>query len=373
MLYITVAQLWTLTIFSHLTYIIFLTSVIVYSLPVISQWRERLGFRRNTKMFEFVSPIALLWVKLTLITTLLVSNTLWIMPATTAWFGHIAISSFSWKMYFIVTVSYVAVMLVQSYTLYLSGRIVYDSFLANLQFLYWSVLLFFVNTLYAALFILEVLSSLVFVMIISSTYSTSYAYRNTNLSFGHSFHLNTPHTHLQSLLYYFWVSMVAALSLFLTCLYLHITLLTTDWFLLETVLHHTLVLGSTHEILSGGFVLFLLLVCLFLKCGIVPLFYWKPTFFRGLSYGALFFYVTFFYLFVFLFTIHLLTSNMADIVSYYPAVLLILVVAGLTTLLFILCEAYYIKPFLAMSSTLNSLLVLIAIASTHSEVIVFWL
>ena len=90
-----------------------------------------------------------------------------------------------------------------------------------------------------------------------------------------------------------------------------------------------------------------------------------------MSYGALFFYVTFFYLFVFLFTIHLLTSNMANIVSYYPAVLLILVVAGLTTLLFILCEAYYIKPFLAMSSTLNSLLVLIAIASTHSEVIVF--
>jgi hypothetical protein len=373
MLYVTVAQLWTLTVFTQLTYTIFLASTLVYTLPVISQWRERAGFRRSTKVFEFVSPISLLWVKLLLLTPLAILNGLWVMPATTAWFGHIAVSSFSWKMYFIVLCTYSFITVARAYTLYLSGRGVYDSFLANLQFLYWTVLLFFVNTLYAALFILEVLSALVFVLVIASTYSTSYAYRNTNLSFGHTFHLNTPHTHLQSLLYYFWVSMLAALSLFLTCLYLHLKLLTTDWFLLETVLHYTLVLGSAHEILSGGFVLFLLLVCLFIKCGIVPLFYWKPTFFRGLSYDALFFYVTFFYLFVFLFTIHLLTAQMVDVITYYPAVLLLLILAGMVTLLFILCEAYYIKPFLAMSSTLNSLLVLMAVASTHSEVIVFWL
>jgi hypothetical protein len=75
-------------------------------------------------------------------------------------------------------------------------------------------------------------------------------------------------------------------------------------------------------------------------------------------------------MFVFLFILHMLTVGLADLIAYYPAVLLIFVVTGVLTLLFILCEAFYIKPFLALSSALNSILVLTAVSSSHHEAIV---
>lgn len=42
-------------------------------------------------------------------------------------------------------------------------------------------------------------------------------------------------------------------------------------------------------------------------------------------------------------------------------------------LLFILCETFYIKTFLAISSILNALLVFIAMVSTHISDVVFFL
>ena len=42
---------------------------------------------------------------------------------------------------------------------------------------------------------------------------------------------------------------------------------------------------------------------------------------------------------------------------------LIMVLTGVVMVLFILCESYYLKAFLAMSSILNTLLVFLAMSS----------
>jgi len=113
--------------------------------------------------------------------------------------------------------------------------------------------------------------------------------------------------------------------------------------------------------------------CIFLKCGIAPLYIWKPTFFKGIPFYTIFFYICFFYLFLFLFIIHLLTSYFSEIFYFYSVVTLVFVVTGLITLLFIVCESYYFKAFLAISSILNSLFVILALSTTHNVDLFLWL
>jgi len=106
--------------------------------------------------------------------------------------------------------------------------------------------------------------------------------------------------------------------------------------------------------------------CIFLKCGIVPLFLWKPTFFKGIPLYTLFFYICFFYFFLFLFLIHFLTSYFAEVFYFYTIVNLVFITTGLISLLFIMCESYYFKAFMAISSILNSLFVILALSTTHT-------
>jgi hypothetical protein len=131
--------------------------------------------------------------------------------------------------------------------------------------------------------------------------------------------------------------------------------------------------ASFKDLLSLGMTWFILIFCIFLKCGIAPLYIWKPTFFKGIPFYTIFFYICFFYFFLFLFIIHLLTSYFSEIFFYYSVVTFLFLISGLVMLLFIVCESYYFKAFLAISSILNSLFVILALSTTHNVDTLLWL
>lgn len=372
MLFITFSNLWSFSFFFLFTYITFIVSSLIYVLPILANPIKNTATKIRSE-FSFINSSDFLYVLLTPLFCLVMSMLIWVAPTTSAWFGHLVVSSFQLKMALLILFNFATVSAVLVYSSYFSSREIYDYIITLINFLYWTTLLFFSSSIFTTIFIIEVISALIFLLLITSTFSTTFFYRNADLSFGHLFQQSTPFSYLQSILYFFWISLISSLNLFLFCLMFYIKIFTFDWYLMEHIFLYLTSTVSVKDLVSLGFTWFILVFCLFLKCGVAPLYIWKPTFFKGIPFYTIFFYITFFYFVLFLFVIHLLTSYFSEIFYFYTYVTVLFLLLGLVMLLFILCESYYLKAFLAMSSILNSLFVILALSSAHTTDLVMWL
>jgi len=372
MFFITFSTLWSITFFILLTYLTGVISVLTYILPLPTAntkytWSKI--FRNST----LINGFDLLWVVLTPYILILALNNLYVLPSVSAWFGHIIITSFQTKMLYTIIMFFILMTCIFFSTTYFSSREIYDYTITTYNFAYWLTILFMSNSIFSMVFVIEVISTLILLLIVTSAFSTTFFYRNLNLSFGHILQQSLPHSHLQSLLYFFWISLISSLNLFLFFLLLYTKILTLDWFLMEYIFYYYVNVSGLSDIASLGLYWLIMVFCIFVKCGISPLFLWKPTFFKGIPIYTLFFYICFFYFFLFLFIIHFLTSYFTEIFYFYTIVTLLFVILGLVTLLCIICESYYLKVFMAISSILNSLFVILAMTANHSTTIFFWL
>jgi hypothetical protein len=372
MIFVTFSNLWSLVYFFFFTYITFVFCTITYCLPTLTN-KNSFSVAKNNSSFKFINSFDLTWVFIAPVLVLTLTQLLWSGPSISAWFGHLIFAGTQLKMTYLISFTYVGVLITLISTSYFSSREIYDFIITIFNFFYWTVLLFMSNSIFTSIFIIEVLSTLIFLLIITSTFSTTFFYRNINFAHGHLFQQSTPQTYLQSILFFFWVSLVSSLNLFLFCLFFYLKVLTLDWFLIEYVFVYLTTVSSLKDLIFVGMSWFILMFCLFLKCGIAPLYIWKPTFFKGIPFHTIFFYICFFYFFLFLFVIHLLTSYFAEVFYFYSYIVTTFLLLGLITLLFIVCDSYYFKSFLAVSSILNSLFVFIALSSTHNTSLVLWM
>jgi hypothetical protein len=299
------------------------------------------------------------------IPTFLLINLIWSSPTLSIWFGHMILTSYNFKIINLIFFVFFTVLLVLLTTSYFSSKEIYDYYLTLFNFFYWLLFLFLANSLFTLIFIIEVLSTLIFLLIITSVYSTNFFYKTTNTYQTHFFQQNTPFTYIQSLLFFFWISLISSLNLFLFLIFLFFKCYTSDWYLLKHIFAYLTTSSSLIEIISIGLVWLIFLFCLFVKCGLAPFFIWKPTFFKGIPLQTLFFYICFFYFFLFLYIINLLTSYFSEIFYFYSFIITLFILISIITLFSILCESLYLKVFLAISSILNSVLVFLALSSVH--------
>ena len=225
------------------------------------------------------------------------------------------------------------------------------------------MLLFFSNNIFTVIFFIEVLSTLITLLLITSVFSSTYFYNNLNLSKHAYFAQSTPFALLQTLMFFFWISLISSLNLFVFLVLFYLHFLTFDWFLLEAVFAYLLAVSDLQMLASASLTWFTFLFCIFLKCGLVPFYFWKPTFFKGIPLHALLFYITFFYFFIFLFFIYFFLMYLNELFYFNLSINLSLLSVGLVWLVFIICESYHIKAFLAMSSILNTLIMFLAMSS----------
>lgn len=68
-----------------------------------------------------------------------------------------------------------------------------------------------------------------------------------------------------------------------------------------------------------------------------------------------------------------MTNIMHVVLHYYAYVLITLVMTSIFVIISIMCEASYIKTFLAVSSILNSILVMLALSTPSSQDLLFFL
>ncbi len=364
MFFITFSNLWSFSFFFFTSYLILITSVVAYLTPVLNTFARHTNSKSKT-YFSFVNSPDLLYVVGTPVVLIVTLLLLWTAPSFTAWFGHIAFTAFQLKITFFTLANFLLYLIIFTSVNYFSSREIYDYTIVTFNFLYWIILLFYANTIFTVIFVIEVIGALLFLLVITSTFSTAFFYRNLNLNYGHLFQSSTPYSYLQSVLYLFWISLISSLNLFIFVLFLYLRLLTFDWYLLEHVFLYFINANSFKEIFALSFSWFMILFCVFVKCGVTPLYIWKPTFFKGIPLYTLFFYITFFYFHFYLFIINFLVVYLSEIFYFYLAVFWLFILSGLVMLIMVICESYYLKVFLAISSILNSILVFLTLTSPH--------
>lgn len=375
MFFLNFHNIWTLLFFFLFTYSTFITTTVIYSLPILIT--NTLGRFKNKSSqnlnFLFLSGFELfLFLVLPGVCFYFILS-FWVAPIVSAWFGHLVFTGFQYKITLFISVNFFLVLYIILSFCYFSSKEIYDFFIVKFYFFYWMIFLFLSNSFFTTIFVIEVLSTLIFMLLITSTFSTTFFYKNIHFTKYNFFQNSIPFNFFQSILFFFWMSLLSSLNLFIFLLFFYFKFTTFDWYLVEHLFFFFLQVSTFQEVYSLSLVWFVLLFCIFLKCGIVPLFLWKPTFFKGLSFTALYFYICFFYFFIFLFLIVFLNIYFYELFYYFYFITFSFVLIGIGVLLFIICETFFLKTFFAVSSIINSLFVILAMLVSHQTSFIFLL
>ena len=337
----------------------------MYLLPSIKLLINYTKFKSSSK-FEYVTGFELYWIFFTFLFFFLIINFSWCSYSISSWFGHLIFSSFQNKIIYLIIFFFFLIINAYSTFFYFSSKEIYDFLIVNFNFFFWILFLFLSNTIFTVIFFIEILSTLIFLLIITSNFSTTYFYNNLNLNVHSYFSNSTPFFFVQMLLYFFWISLISSLNLFLSLILFYTKFLTFDWFFFEYIFTYLVNVSNLKDLFFFMFIWLNFLFCIFLKCGLVPFYFWKPVFFKGIPLHALFFYISFFYFFIFLFFLTFFLVYVNEIFYFFLNVNILLLLIGFFIILSILCETYYLKSFLAISSILNTLFVFLALNSVNT-------
>jgi len=345
-------------------YFIFLTSALTYAIPSLKSLNKNSFFKYSWNNFEYNTGFDVF--SITLIPFLLYFFFLysWTMPASSAWFGNLILSSLQIKLFYFYFIIIFFIINIFSNFFYLNSREIYDFILVILNFFFFIFFLFLSNNFFTLIFIIELTSTLIFLMFVTSTFSSNYFYNNLNINLYAYFNNSSPLFFIQSIVFFFWMSLLASLNLFLSLTFFYFKFFTFEWSLIENIFFFLSTTSVFKDILFMNFIWYNFLFCLFLKCGLVPFYYWKPTFFKGIPFHFLFIYIILFYFFLMIFILILLLFYFSEIFFYFILSNTLMTLVGFAFFFFILTESFYLKSFLAMSSILNTIFIFLVINAT---------
>jgi len=119
-------------------------------------------------------------------------------------------------------------LLVFSSISFFSSQEIYDYLLTIYSFFIWLFFLYTANNVFTLVFFFELLSTLTNLLLVTSTFSSFYFYNTTNLNKLVYFQKVGPNTFLQTMIFFFWISLVTALNLFFFLLFLQIKIIAFD-------------------------------------------------------------------------------------------------------------------------------------------------
>lgn len=358
---------WNLVFILNAGYGLLVFSVFCFSLPVLVS-RVITSQVSQPVTWVFIPQMACT-VLISLIFVLLMGQVGgWTHYALILWFGHLAFTSFQAHIILIFAVfGFISAWSVTS-TWTNTTRESFDLGMVVVHLLFWEVLLFAANSLLTVLLLIELLTTAVFVVLVSSSFSSFSFYSTLDFHRARSFTTGGPAGFLRSLLSLFWMSLVISLNLFLFLILFVLHFGTTDWFVIEYVFMYFV---QTYEMPWPTHITLVwwnLLISVFLKCGLVPFYFWKPVFFKNLPIFTLFIYIVLFYFFLILFLISFFVATLGELFLFFSLCNVLLLAAGLFSVILLLLDSYMIKTFLAMSSILNTLLVFLVMSSVTGGV-----
>jgi hypothetical protein len=365
-MFLTQSLTWGIFFLTVISYLLIVFSISTYLVSLFFDLRYVKNLSRSSKYVNISgnSSIPFLFSFLLL---LLLWTSLWSGPCVTSCFGHLMFSSFERKILMLITVSFLLYLVV-----YLSGSDFsnlqsFDYLITLYHLTYWLFFLFMSTNILTTAFVIEVLTSLIMLLLVTSfncsTYSSQDSLRSTKVSMVKIF--NT--TYLYTILTFFWTSLISTLILFLFVILFYSKYFTMDWSLIDTLSSYFLNCSLFFELSSISFSWSFVILSIFIKCAITPFYFWKINFFKGMSVSLLFYYISVFYFILFFYFLYLIVTLFTDLLFFNLFLFMLIVLLSTVLTPFILYETLNIKSFLALSSIMNSSLLLLVVLSNSSS------
>lgn len=356
---------YTMFVFSHFIYVILSASIVFYLLANTSLFVYT-TVTRKVNNFSTLNLFEIARLLYTFPILILLYHANWVGPSVILWFGHLTLSSLQFKFFYIVSAVFITYVISLFTSLHVSSILFYDYLVTIFHMWVWLWMLFLSNNLFTLIFFIELLSISVMLLLTTHVFTSAHFYNLTSYAKHTYFHHSYPASVLQTLLIFFWMTLVSSLILFLFLILFYTLLFTFELNLISLTFTFLVVTSEVLAVTSLSVTWFLFVLCIFIKGGVVPFYIWKPSFFKGISYTALFFYVYVYYFSLFFYLIYWISLILNELLLFNMYLVIGLVSFGAVVISGILFESFYIKAFIALSSILNSLIMFFAITSLTS-------
>lgn len=357
-------HIWSLAFFFCIFYLITIFLLAASTIPLVFSFTDR-NFK-NTINYVHITASSMYKFMSTPIMIMFLLTFSWVSLTVNMWFGQIVMSTMQRNLTLLCVSSFGLVYYIYNTNIIYNTKDVYDFIITLFNTLIWTFLLFYSNNLFVVIFFIEILTGLTTLILITSAFSSTYNYQVWNFSKSLYFNSILPKSTLDTLIFFFWMSLISSLLLFIFMIFFYTHLLTFEFNLIEVVTSHILHTTTFKHFLAITLISTILIVIVFLKCGLVPLYAWKPIVFKGMTLHVIFFYICYYYYYLLMFFVYLFIIYCHDVLWESKVVTFILIsflLVGIMALVFILTESYYLKSFLAMSSILNTLLIFLGLSS----------
>jgi hypothetical protein len=356
---LTPSTIWGTFFFTISIYILLIYSSSLYFVSFLAENNLSRSSVNSKFLFQDASTILLFLLFFVCYQFLLTWT--WSGSTLVSGFGHLTFTGFERKITLLILALFLLYFLILNSSFFFFNSMAYDMIIVLNQLTYWLSFLFYVSNILSLSFVIEVLTGLIMLLLIvsynSATFNSPNELNYTNRFFSPT--LST--TYFVSLLTFFWVSLLTTLVLFLFLVTIYIKFLTIEWSLIDLLSNYFITTATFMDLANISFSWSLILLCVFLKCAITPFYLWKPTFFKGIPFPTLFYYIFVFYFVIFLYFIYMLLGLFTEILFFNSFVLIATIVISMLILPGILYETLNLKAFLAVSSIMNSVILLLVL------------
>lgn len=267
------------------------------------------------------------------------------------WFNHLKINNF---LYSIITIIFCISFFISYLISFLkNSNINYnlDYFSAIINLIIFVPIIFFSNTVYTFLFLLELTS-----LIILYKFSVSRNWFNNNKNFNNSsFNRLLPKSYLNMLFFQYWANFFSSMLLMFSIFNIIFIFGSSEWVFLNFINDSY---KNNFYFSKSIFFIYIWLsffIGFFLKIGFSPLHLFKIEVYKGIPFISIFFYTTWYFLSFFLYFIVIICYNLYNFKEYFNYIIYIFILIGLFYSLSLLFDVNLLKSFFAYSTVVNAL------------------
>ena len=213
--------------------------------------------------------------------------------------------------------------------------------------------LFCCNTLFIFIYLLELISCLLFYKLISSK-----MWYGNYFTIGSEFKKNNPFHFLNMVFFQYWVTFFSTIFFIYTLITITNFFGTVEWTMLNVLEFYLKSYNFTNQ---NAFIIVLLFFAFFCKLGIAPLQVFKVEVYNGLPLLSIFFYTVYYFLIFFTFFIFFLTRMVVAYTYISNLIIYLFLIIGIFYVISLLFDITQLKTFLTYSTVLNSIGFLILI------------
>lgn len=269
------------------------------------------------------------------------------------WWQHFKVSNLS--LFIILTliiINYVFLMVAKNVSL-LNNFVKSDYIFALMNLNNFMPVIFLTNTLFTFLFILELVSVIVFYkFVVSKVWSIK---DNSNVNNFLLFR-NLPNYYLNMMFFQYWSTFFSSVLIVFSLISYIYLYSSTEWFVINLLNNLTLQSNSLYiNKLNSLVLIFVLIFAFLIKIGFTPVHLYKIEIYKGLPFFAIFFYTTYYFLVFFLFFILFILIYFSTFSVYWFYILAFIVIISFIFIASLLFGLNYLKSFFAYSSVVNSM------------------